>query len=135
MALKQPIKPLYVECYQHEGVTLWMNSGDPIKARIAKDTIISAEGVEWGKLSLMTYAGFWILEGLVYSHDLSPESYPTLSFYIEHREGLSMVERWQLYSENVESDELDILHSAYEATRRNVLKTMEDLPPQEKKSE
>jgi hypothetical protein len=127
-------KPPYVECYQKDGVTVWMNSGDPIKARIAKDVIMRATGISWERIHVMMYAGFWIIEGLVHSHDFTIETHPTLCHYFEQREGLNMDERWELYASSVEVSELDFLQLAHDNTRRHVLETMTDLSLEKKET-
>jgi hypothetical protein len=132
--MKSDSKPPFVECYEHEGVTLWMNSGDPIKVGIAKNTILRNDPSSVGSLLQMAYAGFWILEGILYSQDLTAETHPSLVFYLSNREGLSMDERWELYANRVQTTELDILRLAYENTRRNVFETMAELPVEKKEN-
>lgn len=127
----QNILPPFTEIYEAEGAKLALNSGTPIKERVVRDALLRLNPN--ANLNLMTYAGFWIMEASLVQHELSADKYPSLYYYLEKRNG-SLEQRWDLYVNNVQEAELDLLRLAYDATRRNLYETMRDLDPQEKKS-
>lgn len=121
--------------FEHEGSSLYLHSGNPIKEQIAKDVITGKlPYLSNAKLNTMSYAAFWILEGSLESYDLDPEKYPSLNQYLSEREKLPLLERWELYITCVDDSELDILRLAYDATRRHKFETLADAPLEEKKS-
>lgn len=129
----KPDKPLFLQCYESNGASIWINSGSTVKERIVKEFLRGKFGADIN-LNQMMFAGFWIIEGTIHSIEVNAEKYPSLSQYCTGREG-SLGDRLEFYMEYVQEDELDIIRLAHDATRRHVLETMTEAPIEEKKSD
>lgn len=123
--------------FEHEGSSLYLHSGNPIKERIAKDVVLRMNPqLNEADLSKMIYAGFWIMEGSLGAFDIDLEKYPNLNQYLKAREMLTILQRWELYIfSEYSSEELDLLRLAYDATRSHLLETMQGVSDEEKKSD
>jgi len=124
--------PSFVREYRTEGACLWVHSGTGIGEIIAREFL--RKRFPDANLNLMMYAGFWILEGVLYAHELSGEVYESLNHYLSERQNMSIEERWALYCVTIDDATTGgILHDAYNNTRRHVMETMAELPLEDKK--
>lgn len=125
-------KPPFVREYSTEGATLWVHGGTGVGEVIVREFLRKL--FPDVNLNLMIYAGFWILEGVLYAHELTGEQYESLSYYLAERESLDMQGRWKLYCNVIdESIVTGLLFEAYNTTRRHVMETMAEMPLEDKK--
>lgn len=124
--------PAFIKEYKTDGASLYMNTGNPVKAVIIRSFMIEKEGENFTEKQHAN--NFWFAEGYLFEYEIDSEKYPTLSYYLANRGNAELAELWRIWCKIVDISEAPILTDAFLATRRNALETLADVPSEEKKS-
>lgn len=125
--------PAFIKEYKADGASLFMNTGNPVRASIVHSYVVEQEGENFTEKGHAL--SFWIAEGYLFDYELDSEKYPSLSYYLENKGNSSLSDLWELWGKLVDNAEILILVEAWSKTRRNALETLADVPSEEKKSD
>ena len=122
----------FVKHYETDGLSCEMYVGNPVRSALIRNFLKGQ--VAEAELDYNYCLAFWFFEGYLINAVFSPEQCPTLGYYWQEREGKGVLERWELWVQYVDTQELIIIIRAWEETRRHSLETMADESLEEKKS-